>query len=74
MDSGASNWVNPATGPASSRCSGMVTCPKWGKCDSNGTIEKKEVIEAIKDYLFGEGDEAISKGDVIKLIKLYLFG
>ena len=35
---------------------------------------KKEVIEAIKDYLFGEGDEAISKGDVIKLIKLYLFG
>ncbi len=31
---GASNWVNPATGPASSRCSGVVTCPKWGKCDS----------------------------------------
>ena len=42
--------------------------------NKNGTIEKKEVIEAIKDYLFGEGDEAISKGDVIRLIKLYLFG
>ena len=42
--------------------------------NNNGTIEKKEVIEAIKDYLFGEGDEAISKGDVIRLINLYLFG
>ena len=45
----------------------------WGN-NGNGKIEKKKVIEAIKDYLFGEGDEAISKGDVIKLIKLYLFG
>ena len=42
--------------------------------NNNGKIEKNEVIEAIKDYLFGEGDEAISKGDVIRLIKLYLFG
>ena len=42
--------------------------------DGNGTIEKNEVINAINDYLFGEGDEAISKGDVIKLINLYLFG
>ena len=42
--------------------------------NDNGTIEKNEVSEAIKDYLFGEGDEAISKGDVIRLIKLYLFG
>ena len=42
--------------------------------DDNGTIEKEEVIAAINDYLFGEGDEAISKGDVIKLINLYLFG
>ena len=42
--------------------------------NNNGTIEKIEVIAAINDYLFGEGDEAISKGDVIRLINLYLFG
>ena len=42
--------------------------------NGNGTIEKNEVINAINDYLFGEGDEAISKSDVIKLINLYLFG
>ena len=42
--------------------------------DGNGTMEKSEVIEAINDYLFGEGDEAISKSDVIRLINLYLFG
>ena len=34
-------------------------------------IEKSEVIAAINDYLFGEGDEAISKSEVIKLINLY---
>ena len=42
--------------------------------NNNGTIEKSEVIAAINDYLFGEGDEAISKSDVIMLINLYLFG
>ena len=42
--------------------------------NGNGTIERNEVINAINDYLFGEGDEAISKSDVIKLINLYLFG
>ena len=42
--------------------------------DENGTIEKSEVIKAINDYLFGEGDEAISKAEVIELINLYLFG
>ena len=42
--------------------------------NNNGTIEKIEVIAAINDYLFGEGDEAISKSDVIKLINFYLFG
>ena len=41
---------------------------------NNGRIDKNEVLEAINDYLFGEGDEAISKGDVIRLINLYLFG
>ena len=44
--------------------------------NTNGTpgIQKDEVIKAINDYLFGEGDAAISKADVIKLINLYLFG
>ena len=42
--------------------------------NNNGTIQKSEVIAAINDYLFGEGDEAISKADVIELINLYLFG
>ena len=44
--------------------------------DTNGTpgIQKDEVITAINNYLFGEGDDAISKADVIKLINLYLFG
>ena len=42
--------------------------------NGNGMIEKNEVIAAINDYLFGEGDEAISKSDVIKLINFYLFG
>ena len=41
--------------------------------NGNGMIEKNEVIAAINDYLFGEGDAAISKSDVIKLINLYLF-
>ena len=41
--------------------------------NNNGTIEKSEVIQAINDYLFGEGDP-ISKAEVIELINLYLFG
>ena len=42
--------------------------------DSSGAIEKDEVLQAINDYLFGEGADAISKGDVIETINLYLFG
>ena len=42
--------------------------------NNNGTIEKSEVIKAIDDYLFGEGDQAISKAEVIKVINLYFFG
>ena len=41
--------------------------------DNNG-IDKPEVLKAINDYLFGEGDEAISKSEVLRLINLYLFG
>ena len=42
--------------------------------NNNGTIEKSEVLDAINDYLFGEGDGAISKAEVIELIDLYIFG
>ena len=46
-----------------------------GRYDANsdGEIEKTEVLKAINDYLFGEGDEAITKPDVLRLINLYLF-
>ena len=42
--------------------------------DKSGKLEKDEVIQAINDYLFGEGADAISKDDVIETINLYLFG
>ena len=41
--------------------------------DNSGTIDKSEVIQAINDYLFDEGEEPITKTDVIRLINLYLF-
>ena len=40
--------------------------------DNSGVLEKDEVIQAITDYLFGEGADAISKDDVIETITLYL--
>ena len=42
--------------------------------DESGALEKDEVIQAINDYLFGEGADRISKADVIETINLYLFG
>ena len=42
--------------------------------DQNGEIDQPEVIAGINDYLFGEGDEALSQTEVIRLINLYLFG
>ena len=42
--------------------------------NDNGQIDKSEVIAAINDYLFGEGDEQITKEQVIEIINLYLFG
>ena len=41
--------------------------------NNNGMIDRSEVIAAINDYLFGEGDPII-RAEVIKLINLYLFG
>ena len=41
--------------------------------NSNGVVDRDEVIKAINDYLFEEGDDPPSKDDVIKLIELYLF-
>jgi hypothetical protein len=40
--------------------------------DQSGTIEKDEAIQAVKDYLFGEGADAIGKEEVIQVINLYL--
>ena len=42
--------------------------------DDSGGLDKDEVIQAINDYLFGEGADAISKDDVIETINFYLFG
>ena len=49
--------------------------PLIARYDANGNrmIERGEVIKAINDYLFGEGDGVISRSDVIRLINLYLF-
>ena len=41
--------------------------------DKNGEISQDEVIQAINDYLFGEGDEAITKDEAIEVINFYLF-
>ena len=41
--------------------------------NNNGQIDRSEVIKAINDYLFGEGDP-ITRAEVIKLINRYLFG
>ena len=42
--------------------------------DNDGQISKDEAIQAINDYLFGVGADAISKDEVIQVINLYLFG
>ena len=42
--------------------------------NNNGMIDKGEVIQAIRDYLFGPEDDRPSKADVIAVIRLYLFG
>ena len=42
--------------------------------DDSGKIEQSEAIEAINDYLFGVGTDAISRDDAIEVIQLYLFG
>ena len=42
--------------------------------DDSGDIDQPEVIEAINDYLFGTGTDAITKDQAIEVINLYLFG
>ena len=41
--------------------------------NDNDMIDKPEVLKAINDYLFDEGDEDISRSEVLRLINLYLF-
>ncbi len=46
--------------------------------NSNGSIERDEVLEAITDFLFGEtppgGGPATTRDEVLELIALFLFG
>ena len=78
----AGNWPHYRVAAVNSVGTGLFSEPRPAgdtlvdryDANDNGTIEKGEVIAAINDYLFGEGDEAISKSDVIRLINLYLFG
>ena len=56
---------------------GIVNCgadPLIAQYDANqnGTIERSEVIAAIRDYL--DGAASITRAEVIRLINLYLFG
>ena len=63
--------------PATMMVTAMMTAPipLLDRYDVDGDgIEKTEVLTAINDYLFGEGDEAISKSEAVGLINLYLFG
>ena len=71
---GASAWSATVTGTTTSAVTDGDPLFVRYDANGNGMIEKSEVIAAINDYLFGEGDAAISKSDVIKLINLYLFG
>ena len=52
---------------------GDTLLDRYDANDTSGEIDKDEVIQAINDYLFGEGADAISKEDVIEIINLYLF-
>ena len=71
---GASAWSAALTGTTASAVTDGDPLIVRYDANGNGMIEKNEVIAAINDYLFGEGDEAISKAEVIRLINLYLFG
>ncbi len=51
-----------------------VTDPLIVRYDANNNwkIDRNEVVNAINDYLFGDGE--ITRADVVRLINLYLFG
>ena len=40
----------------------------------DGVLQKSEMIDAINDHVFGDGDDRISKDDMIKVINLHVFG
>ena len=60
------------TGPASNVATTGNLVDRYDAND-NGAIDRSEVIQAINDYLFGEG-APITRAEVIQLINLYLFG
>ena len=40
---------------------------------NSGEIEKPEMLQAIRDYQFGQGDASISKDDVLAVIRMFQF-
>ena len=41
--------------------------------DNSDEIEKPEMLKAIRDYQFGQGDASISKDDVLAIIRMFQF-
>ena len=60
--------------PTSAVVAGDPLVIRYDVNPKNGEIDKAEVIQGIDDFLFGEGDQALSRPDVIKLIEFFLFG
>ncbi len=42
--------------------------------NTNGAIERPELIRGIEDFLFGTGNQALSRPELIRLIEVFLFG
>ena len=53
-----------------------VPDPLFARYDENddGEIQKNEMIAAVNDYLYGEGDDAITQAQMIGIVNHYLFG
>jgi hypothetical protein len=59
--------VTASSTPGSHSFSGSV------RDDNNGEIEKPGMLQAIRDYQFGQGDASISKDDVLAVIRMFQF-
>ena len=77
----AGEWLHYRVAAVNSVGAGLFSDPRYAGGDplvaqyddnGNGTIDRGEVITAIREYLGGMGD--ITRSDVIQLIRLYLTG